>query len=197
MFLRLVAAGAFLAMTAIGSVAAGVVGADCQLGAMVEGECNISPWRGAVLLIISVLAGIGLATILRQFAAPTSVVEPKPKFNSAYDQRCPACGAGMKLRIAERGTQRGEHFLGCKRYPSCYGTAPASIANIAQDLRRQIADAALPVPLDATDDEVVEATRRYAAFLPDLKLPERWREESAAHHRNLSERPQEEPSHEG
>jgi ssDNA-binding Zn-finger/Zn-ribbon topoisomerase 1 len=32
---------------------------------------------------------------------------------------CPKCGSPMVLRTARRGSQPGQRFLGCSRYPQC------------------------------------------------------------------------------
>jgi restriction system protein len=34
---------------------------------------------------------------------------------------CPVCGSGMMERVARRGPNKGEPFLGCTRYPRCRG----------------------------------------------------------------------------
>lgn len=39
--------------------------------------------------------------------------------------QCPQCAAPMKLRTARSGSQRGDQFWGCTRYPGCKGTRPA------------------------------------------------------------------------
>ena len=153
-------------------------------------------WRVLPISVIAILAGAGVVSLTRQPDRPLAKARPVA---AEYEQepRCPACGSNMKLRIAKRGKNAGEYFLGCDRYPQCYGAMDAPNHVIAQDLRRQIAALGLPVPLDATDDEVIETTRQYAADLPDLKLPERWREESAARRVSLSETPPVAPSPEG
>ena len=35
---------------------------------------------------------------------------------------CPRCGSKMVRRLARRGSNAGNHFWGCSRYPSCKGT---------------------------------------------------------------------------
>jgi restriction system protein len=37
---------------------------------------------------------------------------------------CPVCGKPMTRRVAKRGTNAGQEFLGCTGYPSCRGTRP-------------------------------------------------------------------------
>jgi restriction system protein len=37
---------------------------------------------------------------------------------------CPACGAPMVARTAQRGTRKGERFWGCSTYPKCRGVLP-------------------------------------------------------------------------
>lgn len=43
-------------------------------------------------------------------------------FLRLFRHRRAQCGAGMLLRKARRGRSRGKHFMGCSRYPSCFGT---------------------------------------------------------------------------
>lgn len=38
---------------------------------------------------------------------------------------CPICQSPMVKRTAKRGTNTGNEFLGCSRYPACKGTRPA------------------------------------------------------------------------
>ncbi len=38
---------------------------------------------------------------------------------------CPLCNAPMALRKAKRGSNAGQTFWGCSRYPGCRGTRPA------------------------------------------------------------------------
>ncbi|HJO65278.1 MAG TPA: hypothetical protein QF469_08050 [Sphingomonas sanguinis] len=154
-------------------------------------------WRLLPISIIALLAGAGTASLAKKAKPVRPVPDDARMADGEQDPRCPACGSAMKLRIAKRGKNAGEYFLGCERYPQCYGANDATNRVIAKDLRRQIAQAGLPVPLDATDDEVIETTRLYAADLPDLKLPERWREESAARRANSIEMPPAAPFPEG
>ena len=53
------------------------------------------------------------------------------------EPRCPACGAGMKLRTAKRGHNAGNQFWGCREYPRC----------------KQIVDFKEPRPLQETPVE--------------------------------------------
>jgi restriction system protein len=39
-------------------------------------------------------------------------------------QSCPACGSSMVRRVAKRGRNAGQPFLGCSKYPGCKGTRP-------------------------------------------------------------------------
>ena len=39
---------------------------------------------------------------------------------------CPLCGGEMVLRQARKSTHTGDHFWGCKNYPSCRGIVPFS-----------------------------------------------------------------------
>jgi restriction system protein len=37
---------------------------------------------------------------------------------------CPICGSDMVLRTARKGTNPGQQFWGCSKYPQCRGTKP-------------------------------------------------------------------------
>jgi restriction system protein len=39
--------------------------------------------------------------------------------------QCPQCSSAMVLRTAKRGSNSGQRFWGCQRYPKCKGTRPA------------------------------------------------------------------------
>lgn len=34
---------------------------------------------------------------------------------------CPKCGSKMRKRLAKRGRNSGKAFMGCSKYPNCYG----------------------------------------------------------------------------
>jgi ssDNA-binding Zn-finger/Zn-ribbon topoisomerase 1 len=42
---------------------------------------------------------------------------------------CPKCGSAMLERESKNGSNRGQKFLDCSRYPKCRGTAPMSVEN--------------------------------------------------------------------
>ena len=44
------------------------------------------------------------------------------KVSITNDVACPACGGEMIERVAKRGVNAGNRFLGCSHYPSCRGT---------------------------------------------------------------------------
>jgi len=49
-----------------------------------------------------------------------------PEIHSRLDARstpdCPTCGASMVRRVAKKGSNAGEAFWGCTRFPQCRGT---------------------------------------------------------------------------
>ena len=49
------------------------------------------------------------------------IVEPP-----SAQKMCPLCGERMVVRVARRGTTKGQTFWGCTGYPACKETAPAS-----------------------------------------------------------------------
>jgi restriction system protein len=44
-----------------------------------------------------------------------------PPLNEGMAAACPRCGSEMVRRIATRGPNKGNAFLGCSRYPTCKG----------------------------------------------------------------------------
>ena len=49
---------------------------------------------------------------------------PNPSHGSGLTASCPVCGAPMVRRTARRGRKPGQVFLGCSRFPACWGTRP-------------------------------------------------------------------------
>lgn len=39
-------------------------------------------------------------------------------------QKCPVCSSNMVLRLASKGSNKGNQFYGCSRFPRCRGTRP-------------------------------------------------------------------------
>jgi len=52
---------------------------------------------------------------------PEDIKEPSANHPSV-NKACPACGSVMVLRTAKRGTNAGNQFWGCSRYPACRAT---------------------------------------------------------------------------
>jgi len=50
--------------------------------------------------------------------------QPNPANPSDPIPKCPQCGAQMALRTAKTGTNAGQQFWGCTKYPACKGTQP-------------------------------------------------------------------------
>jgi len=59
-----------------------------------------------------------------RFKAPSP--RRSPKFRSYVEEqahlRCPKCRSRMKLRVALKGSNPGQKFFGCSRYPVCTGS---------------------------------------------------------------------------
>lgn len=51
-----------------------------------------------------------------------SIRNKEPKSELKADIRCPLCGSDMLLRKARKGSNAGNLFYGCTRYPACKGT---------------------------------------------------------------------------
>lgn len=45
--------------------------------------------------------------------------------NSINTPSCPNCATSMVIRIAKRGSNAGNKFWGCSRFPNCKGTRPS------------------------------------------------------------------------
>jgi restriction system protein len=60
-----------------------------------------------------------LVSDLQPQSAPTPRPQPVPPI--ADSVVCPQCGATMTLRTARKGSQSGNQFWGCTRYPACRG----------------------------------------------------------------------------
>lgn len=67
---------------------------------------------------------------------PKPLPTPSPNHSTMRKERrppqnglppCPSCGAEMKERVAKRGRNRGNRFLGCTSFPECRGTLPYSL----------------------------------------------------------------------
>jgi restriction system protein len=72
---------------------------------------------------IQLIAGKELAALIQHQA--TGVVQnPAPTLTTA--PLCPNCAGRMVLRKAQRGSNAGNAFWGCLRFPGCRGTRPAT-----------------------------------------------------------------------
>ena len=54
--------------------------------------------------------------------APPIPTSMSPTDSKANNPACPLCGELMIKRVAKRGANAGNRFLGCSHYPSCRGT---------------------------------------------------------------------------
>ncbi|MBH1987034.1 MAG: restriction endonuclease [Burkholderiales bacterium] len=57
-------------------------------------------------------------------AAPRQAVPAQEIRRDRLMPTCPKCNADMKLREARKGSQAGNRFWGCSRFPDCRGTSP-------------------------------------------------------------------------
>lgn len=65
----------------------------------------------------------------RGIRAPWKVnSDPLDGAEAPREAKCPKCGYSMKWRLCRRGPNKGNHFLGCSRYPDCDGLYPAEAA---------------------------------------------------------------------
>lgn len=65
-----------------------------------------------------------LAALISPYLNSAIKLTPAPV--EAARPRCPECGAEMMLRTARRGSNAGNQFWGCSRYPECRGIAAYS-----------------------------------------------------------------------
>lgn len=74
---------------------------------------------------VTLIAGGELERMIADVQRAPAAQEPRPPQKAAMEfPLCPACGATMKMRTAEKGKNRGSKFWGCPRYPACRGTRP-------------------------------------------------------------------------
>ena len=77
---------------------------------------------------VRLVDGVGLARMLgEQLKAKTGQSASAAKDDDSspapiHLPNCPNCDSPMVLRVAKRGTNAGNQFLGCSRYPTCRGT---------------------------------------------------------------------------
>ena len=57
---------------------------------------------------------------------PPTLTSMTPKDSKANHPACPLCGEPMIERVAKRGANAGNRFLGCSHFPSCRGTRKIS-----------------------------------------------------------------------
>jgi restriction system protein len=78
---------------------------------------------------IQLVDGPELADLVRS-VQPAKVTKPEatpqPTASTPQPPGCPACGTGMVLRTARKGSNSGSQFWGCPKYPACRGTRPHS-----------------------------------------------------------------------
>lgn len=71
-----------------------------------------------------------MVAAIKSGASRTEPVRPPAESHTAV-QTCPACGAAMVVRTAQRGSRTGERFLGCSTYPRCWGVRPLQLEAVA------------------------------------------------------------------
>jgi restriction system protein len=81
---------------------------------------------------VQLLDGSMLLRVLRAASAaaqPTGHSEPGAPVETgpAAMRQCPICGSQMLRRVAKRGANAGQAFLGCSGYPGCKKTLPMPI----------------------------------------------------------------------
>jgi restriction system protein len=62
-----------------------------------------------------------LGKLLQPYLKITETVSPVIEETKPEAPRCPRCGSEMVLRTAKSGSNLGDQFWGCSRYPQCRG----------------------------------------------------------------------------
>lgn len=64
-------------------------------------------------------------TLTQWISGAKSSIKTEPlRSKETSNNTCPTCGSDMVRRVARQGSNKGQAFLGCSRYPSCRGTKP-------------------------------------------------------------------------
>jgi restriction system protein len=100
----------------LGSMAAGVA----QNGIFVTSGMYTKPARDfARECGIRLVDGEGLVVLIGGMTEKRNSIPSKQK--ATVEMTCPECNAPMVKRIAQRGSNRGNSFMGCSKYPECSG----------------------------------------------------------------------------
>ena len=72
---------------------------------------------------LTLISGDGLSRMLgrRLEASSEDVPKERPEPSTV---KCPKCGSDMVKRVAKRGQNAGNEFLGCSQFPKCKGIRP-------------------------------------------------------------------------
>lgn len=93
-------------------------------GAFTDDAKEFAKGRNVELLDGAMLTrGLKAASHMRPHVAQDR--EAVPTTAQSATRQCPACGSQMLLRVAKRGANAGQEFLGCSGYPRCKTTLPA------------------------------------------------------------------------
>lgn len=106
----------------------GVVTSEGAAGGMVasSGRFTLEAVDFAKQNPIELIDGAQLAKMIGEVRNGAGQSQREPASTQAAPQVhiCPICGSAMVTRIAKKGANAGESFLGCTRYPNCRGTRP-------------------------------------------------------------------------
>lgn len=118
-----------------GSSSIGKQGACSHHGGVVyPGDWRILPAVG-----ISILAGLGMYSVVAKKAVPPASSDYPPKMTETHGApRCPGCGGMMVTRIAQAGRNSGKAFWGCRNWPTCAGTKSTSEAHSREHVARPV-----------------------------------------------------------
>lgn len=96
-------------------------------GAYTDEAKSFAKQAGIVLIV-----GDQLHSMIKEARSPAGArvsqasEKSAPVFVAAGATDCPQCGSPMVQRVARKGANAGQAFLGCSRFPECRGTRPVA-----------------------------------------------------------------------
>jgi restriction system protein len=95
-------------------------------GSFTEDAKKFAQGRNVELLDGSMLIHVLRTASLAQQPSRSGESNAAAEIQQPVMSPCPACGSNMVHRVAKRGANAGQAFLGCSRYPDCKTTRPIS-----------------------------------------------------------------------
>ncbi|MDD2467993.1 MAG: DUF2034 domain-containing protein [Desulfobulbus sp.] len=79
---------------------------------------------------LDLIKGQQLAAMIESVRGSTTIQKEQIRDSAEFipaKTLCPSCGAEMVLRTAQKGSNAGQQFWGCSKYPKCTGTRIATL----------------------------------------------------------------------